>query len=259
MHEAQRRTLGEDDPATWRSVGTLSSLSGALGNYEEAERYARMQLEHQRATLGDKHPDTLETLSDLAGYVDRLGRTEEAIELYEQALAGQIELLGDDHLDAVFTGANLAILYLENGQVDIAEPRFLKLRAYFVERMGEEHGLTRLTDFHIGRIHIARERWREAESALRHAIDAPNNDPLRLNNWKSHLAIALTGQRRFDEAEALLLEANGVIAEIERGADGDRILGINLEALRDLYRAWGKAEEEQRYETELTDHRAATG
>jgi hypothetical protein len=85
---------------------------------------------------------------------------------------------------------------------------------------------------------------REALDLLRtaHGADSP-----QAAYGSVKLANILREQRRFGEAERLLLDAHAVPAGEEAHHGGDRA----AEALVELYEAWGRPEEADRYRTAL--------
>ncbi len=219
VFDAQVRLLGPEHEDTLKSMATVANLKGAVGDPDGALEVATRLIELRRKTLGPDHPNTLDTLSDLAHFNETLGNSDEAIRFYTQALEGQTRILGDDHLTTIFTRANLTLVHLDQGNLDFAEPRLVELRRYFAERMGPDHGVTEMTDYHLARVHNGRGRFAEAEAMLRKLIPRAGEDDLRKRAWQIDLADSLIGQRKFDEAETLLLEVHAAILTIERGKD----------------------------------------
>ena len=64
--ELQRESLGEENPATMKTLGRLGHTALLQGNYAEAEQHLGQALAIQRRVLGAEHPDTLYSASNLA-------------------------------------------------------------------------------------------------------------------------------------------------------------------------------------------------
>jgi hypothetical protein len=153
--------------------------------------------------LGPEHPATLNTLSDFAFVYQRRGEYRLAEIHTAQALAGRRHALGSEHPETMASAADLALAYLSQG------------------KFGESEQLAReALEFHRKQQPDDWQRFR-AESVL---------------------GASLAGQKKFAEAEPLLLEGyQGMWARKERMAVPD---WYHLDRAREwivrLYQGWGK-------------------
>ncbi|MBN2208063.1 MAG: serine/threonine protein kinase, partial [Candidatus Coatesbacteria bacterium] len=76
--EIRRRVLGDEHPATLRSVVNLAVTLGKGPQLDNAEHLLRYAIEIQRRVLGEKHPETLRALNNLGIVLQRRGKLEEA-------------------------------------------------------------------------------------------------------------------------------------------------------------------------------------
>jgi tetratricopeptide (TPR) repeat protein len=153
--------------------------------------------------LGAEHPETLETLSELASLYQRRGNYPLAESYAAQALAARRRVLGSEHPDTMASADRLALAYVSEGKFTESEP--LAREAFEFERKKEPDDWQR---FH-------------AESLL---------------------GASLAGQKKYAEAEPLLLEGyQGMEARKDRIAVPDRYhLDRAREWIAELYQAWGK-------------------
>jgi tetratricopeptide (TPR) repeat protein len=135
--------LGEEHPATLRTVESLARLHAARGNHEASESSYRRVLEISKRVLGREHPATLATMHNLALLLhDKVGDLVAAEPLYRCVLDATERMLGHKHPDALENTLNLALLLEEKGNFQEAEPlyrRAIEGLAWASRRMGRPH------------------------------------------------------------------------------------------------------------------------
>ncbi|MBK8793061.1 MAG: tetratricopeptide repeat protein [Holophaga sp.] len=204
--EISRRVLGPDHPDTLNAMYWLANAISLQGNHAEAEALCQKVLEARRLTLGAEHPDTLATLTSLATFYQKQGRFPEAETCATQALAGRRKALGPDHIDTLDGTAVLGLAYLAQG------------------------------------------KFMECEALLRSSL--PLERQKRPEEWRrfhatSLLGASLAGQKKYAEAEPLLIEGcQGMVARKPHMAVPDLdYLNRAFDQLVRLYEAWGKPEQ----------------
>ena len=153
--------------------------------------------------LGPEHPDTLSTLSAVAKMYQQWRKYALAENYAAQALAGRRHALGSGNVYTMVSAEDLALAYLSQGQSAEAEP-LAHEALEFNQKEGSEDW----------------DRFR-AESLL---------------------GASLAGQKKYAEAEPLLLEGyKGMEAQKDQVSMSN---WYNLDLTRDwlveLYRAWGR-------------------
>ena len=187
-------------------MGNLADTYVRQGKYAQAERLFSQTLEISRRVLGPDHPRTLAVLADVASMHQRRGEFALAETVAAQVLAGRRRALGSDHPDTAPSAPDLALAYVSQGK--------------FVD--GER---------------LARE-------AL--AIDERNApDVWQRFRAKSLLGASLAGQKKYGEAQPLLLEGyQGMLALQDTKGMSDRYhLELARRWLVQLYQAWGKPDQ----------------
>ena len=172
--------------------------------------------------------------------------------IFREALPVYREVLGDAHAFTAIVEGNLAGTLYAQSQTDEAAELWRKaiatLRGASVDPLFAVSPMVGLAS-----LLIDGKAYGEAGLLLREALDILN-DGLPDTRWRvveaqSLLGHCLAGQRRFEEAEALLLESHVALRE-ERGLD-DQSTRQALQRLIGLYEAWGRPEEAERYRSLL--------
>jgi tetratricopeptide (TPR) repeat protein len=181
----------------------LASDYLAQGKYSQAETLYRQSLEVRVRLFGPAHPNSLATVSELASTYQRHGKFFLAETYAAQALVGRRRAIGSEDPDTMASAADLALAYQSQG------------------------------------------RFAEAEPLAREALEF--NRKKQPDDWQrfraeSLLGASLAGQKKYADAEPLLLEGYGGMAaqkslikvpnwyHIDRA--GDWIIR--------LYQAWAK-------------------
>jgi eukaryotic-like serine/threonine-protein kinase len=187
-------------------MSNLANVYRSQGKYAQAEALSRQALEIQRRVVGPDHPDTLYSMNNLADVYYQQSKSSQAEALYGQILAERRHALGSEHPDTMASASDLALAYRSQGKFVQSEP-------------------------------LAREAWE--------FFKKKQPDDWQRFRAESLLGASLAGQKKYAEAELLLLEGyQGMLTRKERMAVPD---WYHLEAARewivDLYRAWGKPHE----------------
>ena len=195
------RPLGAEHPNTATAKNNLGLVMLAGDEFAQAEALYREVLAAHGRGVGEKRPEYAQTLSNLAASVELQGRLDEAQAMLEECLRIAQPQLGGDHLRVVTYSVNLA------------------------------------------RVRIARDDAAATESSLRHALKiraqvlAPGD--WRIAQVQSLLGATLMAQRRYSEAEPLMLAADGVLEAIGGAQRRERI--ANRRRLAALYSVSGRA------------------
>lgn len=166
-------------------------------------RALSQNLEAQRRVRGPENADTLTTLSDMASMYQAQGKYGLAEKYASQASAGRRHALGPDKPETMTAAAKLALAYQSQSKFTESEP--------------------------LAREIEATEQTKEPDSWMRF--------------WaESLLGASLAGQKKYAEAEPLLLEGyRGMLTRKDRISMPDRRhLDSAREWILQMYEAWGK-------------------
>jgi tetratricopeptide (TPR) repeat protein len=204
--------------------------------------------------LGADHPATLTTLHNLAGAYHKDGRLPEAIRLFEQAAQG-IAKRRFQHEHAHLIIPNTITAYEQAQQYDKAEGwrrqwlPFVKLRA------GAESPAYAGELAMLGLNLLTQQKWSDAEPILRECLAIREKKEAKAwttFNTQSMLGEALAGQKRYAEAEPLLVKGYDGLKAREKTIppQGRARIPEALDRLIAFYTAVDKPEEVKKWQTE---------
>jgi tetratricopeptide (TPR) repeat protein len=229
------------------------------GDLEGAEALLRQSLAVHRRTRGDTHAMTATTMHDLALTIGARGDQASAESLFRQAMDVHRRALGDSHPLVAVTLNSLSRVLREQGRDDEAERALQAALEIARPALGTDHQLIAIYSLNLASVQLARGEAASAEPLIRNALRirraAPQAVPNRRrilpeDDWsigaaESLLGASLTALRRYDEAEVALLEARHDLGAAASAPPGD--VRATETRLVDLYTAWGKPAEANRY------------
>ena len=243
--EIERRVLGPEHPSTLASMSNLADCDLAQGEYAQAEAIYRPTLEILRRVRGAEHRSTLITASDLALVYGVQGKYAEAGALFNQVLAMCTRVLGREHPLTLSNLANFAAIYQFQGKYELAQTYGGQALAGRRHALGSEDPDTIDSAADLALAYISQREFIKAEPLAREANDFyQKKQPQDWQRFRveSLLGASLAGQKKYAEAEPLLVEGyQGMAARKEMIQVADRYhLDRAHEWLIQLYSAWGK-------------------
>jgi tetratricopeptide (TPR) repeat protein len=201
--------LGPDHPQTLTNMGNLAVAYMTSGQPAKAVPLCEDTLKKMKAKLGPDHPNTLTCMNILAGAYRASGQLARAVPLFEETLEKMKAKLGPDHPNTLACMGNLGKAYAQAGQGEKAATTLVA----FVDGMRKRvpkysyqlAGLLALVSVDLIRCgqHAA------AESLLRECLTLgaqTQPDAWTTFHTMSLLGAALLGQKKYAEAEPLLLQ-----------------------------------------------------
>jgi len=251
--ESQRRTLGPEHRYTLISMSNLAETYIAQGKYAQAEALVSKTLEIERRVLGPEHPYTLIATSNLAEVYSAQGKYAQAEALFSHTAEVQGHALGPEHPFTLDTLSYMASMYQRRGNYataqNYAEQTLVKRR----HALGSEHPDTMASAADLALVYLSQGKFTESEPLAREALEFDRKkqpDDWQRFRAESLLGASLSGQKKYAEAEPLLLEGyQGMLARKDRIAVPD---WYNLdragEWIAQLYQAWGKPQEAAKWQ-----------
>jgi len=245
--EIKRRVLGPEHRNTLNSMNNLAIVYWFEGKYAQAEALFSQTLEVERRVLGPEHPTTLNCMGNLASdYVDE-GKYAQADALFSQTLEIQRRVLGPEHPYTLNTLNSLVADYQKQGKYALAETYAAQVLAARRHASGPEHPNTILSEADLALAYVSQGKFAESEPLAREALEL--NQKKQPDDWQrfraeSLLGASLAGEKKYAEAEPLLLEGyQGMLARKNLISASDR---WHLERahlwLVQLYKSWGRPE-----------------
>ena len=195
-------------------------------------------------------------MSNLAVTYGEAERIPDALTLFEETLRLQKAKLGFDHPDTLSTMNNLARILLKAKRPLDALPLLdeaLKLRR---ARLGPEHFGTLSTLNNLAAANLDLRRWLEAETAARECLkirEAKGPAGWERFHTMSQLGAAVAGQKKYAEAEPLLLQGyDGLKSrEADIPAAGKHHTSDAGARIVELYNAWGNKDKAEEWRKKL--------
>jgi tetratricopeptide (TPR) repeat protein len=263
QHEALSRfqqAFGEDSPAVAEALSHMGDVLMERGEFADAEGLYRQALALQKKLLGDDLPEIGYSLGHLASSLhkqgDKPGKLAEAEQVTRQALAVHMKTDGEAHPHTIGTLEGLAGILFEQGDFKQSEALDRKALAISQRALGNdrpetENALLGLS-FHLAHSGKPDEAERLMSSAVAEARSRGGVRPEVLAKRLASLGHALVQERKYEQAEAVLLECHALL---QRSTPVDPAFQPQaLGELVQLYQAWdfaapstGKAEQAQQW------------
>jgi eukaryotic-like serine/threonine-protein kinase len=218
--EIRRRVLGPEHPDTLISMNNLANVYWSQGKYAQEEALESETLEIRRRVLGPEHPGTLMSMSNLAETYGREGKHAQAEALFNQTQAISRRVLGPQHPDTLESLSAFASLYQRQGKYALAETLAAHVLAGRRRALGSEHPDTMQSAADLALAYVSQGKFAESEPLAREALAF--DEKTQPDDWQrfwaeSLLGASLAGQKKYAEAEPLLLEGHqGMLARKER-------------------------------------------
>jgi tetratricopeptide (TPR) repeat protein len=202
--ESKRAVLGRDHPETRACVSLLAGAYEFDGQLEASARLFEQLLEQNRTLEGPTHPATLGAMDQLAWLYGCMGRLRESLALYEKFFALRNTGFGRDH---AFQRYVMVCQWAgKYDQVDKPLHEAVKLRNPDHGSFGDRIDTSNVLGFLALNL-LLQGRYDEAEPIAREAV-AMKRTPAepKFPYWVSVLGAVFLGQKKYAEAEPLLLK-----------------------------------------------------
>jgi len=244
--DMRRRVLGPEHPDTLTSMNNLANVYWSQGNYPQAEALYSQAMEIQRRVLGPEHPDTLLSMGNLAATYAKQGKDAQAQALFVQTLEISRRVLGPEHTRTLGFLSDFASLYQSQGKYTLAEKYAAEVLAGRRRAGASEDPFdveSAAADLALD--YVSEGKFTDGEALARQNLEF--NEKKQPDNWQrfraeSLLGASLAGQKKYTEAEPLLLEGyEGMLARKDRMDVPDQYhLELAHKWIVQLYQDWGK-------------------
>jgi len=243
--QIRRRAMGPEHPFTLAAMNNLAVLYADEGKDAQAEALNRQALEIRRRVLGPEHPETLMSVENLAcDYADE-GKYSQAETLFAQTLEIQRRVMGPESRFAINTLSDAVFMYQREGKYTLSEAYAVEVLAARQHNLGRQSAVTTESAADMALTCLSQRKFAQSEPLAREAVEFDRKN--RPDDWQrfraeSLLGASLAGQKKYAEAEPLLLEGyRGMLARRDRIGVPERYhLDRAREWLVELYNAWSK-------------------
>jgi eukaryotic-like serine/threonine-protein kinase len=237
--------LGAEHPQTLTYMNNLADTYNRSRQWAKALPLLQEALRLSKAKRGPDHPYTLSSMNNLAMCYQALGQLADAIPLFEEMVRLQKAKLGADDPETLTSMANLSIAYCEAKYGDKAVPLVAEYFQHQRQRLKPDDPVLASQLANAALKLMACDHYKEAEPYIRECLairEKQQPDAWATFNTQSMLGGALLGQRKYAEAESLLLKGYEGMkqqeAKIPKASKGNLTEAVLW--LVQLYDAWGK-------------------
>jgi serine/threonine protein kinase/tetratricopeptide (TPR) repeat protein len=251
----RKASLGADHVDTRESMMNLADGYREFGRMGLALPLLEETLKLFKAKEGPDHPRTLAAMNNLGSAYRSAGKLDKALPHFREA-ATIVEKRRFELQGAETVMINLIVPLEELKQFDEAEAWRRKWLAVVKGRAGADSPQYGGELGMLGANLRRQDKWTDAESVLREALTILEKKvPTSVAMFivQSELGSALLGQKRYAEAEPLLVQAyEGIKAREAQLAPTDRPRLVESgDRVIQLYEAWGKPEKAAEWRTKL--------
>jgi hypothetical protein len=237
--------LGVEHPDTLTSMLNLANVYLQEGKYAQAEPLYNQSLEIRSSVLGAEHPSTLISMANLANVYGLQEKYAQAEALFRKTVEIAGRKPGKENRNTLIALSNFASMYQRQGKYALAETYAAQTLVGLRHILGAEHADTMESAADLALAFESQEKFAESESLAREALEF--NRKKQPDNWQrfrveSLLGASLAGQKKYSEAEPLLLEGyHGMLARKNRMPASDWYhLDRAREWIVQLYLAWNQ-------------------
>jgi len=199
------------------------SLCERQGNFKEAERLFKQELEYQQKTLGTDHLRIAEILERLGWTYEKAGRYKESTAVYKQALDIRKRAFNPDQPDQTYySPRNLVLAYERQGKYREAEALLMEGRDFLEKYLGPDHPQVGMSLFSLANFYMRQERLEIAKNYYMQVIRIVMKNESASNYWDgmfnslNNLAILFEKQSKYSEAEAIYKQLMDIFKKSER-------------------------------------------
>jgi eukaryotic-like serine/threonine-protein kinase len=259
-----RRLMGPDDRDVLANRQNFGTLLHVRGRFELAEAQYLEAINDYTRTRGADNGTTLLVVSNLGELYRDWGQPEKAEPLLTRALEGQSRVRGADHPLTLWTLWKLAEMDRDRGRLDKADAMFRRCIRGYAKAQGDEGVELATLRADLAMNHLKKAEPGLAEPLLRAALkvyDRQMKDDWRRFEIQGQLGEALYAQKKFDEAEPLILGGyEGIMSRRKKvTVDARSRLPEAGHRVVTLYESWGKREQAATWKQKLLKegHRTA--
>jgi len=254
--EIKQRVLGSEHPETLSTINNLAGIYRDEGKYVLAEPLLIRVLEVRQRVLGQEHPDALISMNNLGLLYVYQGNYQGAERLLAKTLEVRRRTLGQEHPDTLISTNNLALMYAYEHKDEQAEQLYVQVLELQRRVLAREHPRRLATMNDLAALYIRTHKYVVAEALLRDALTSLSESSAGSwvrYNCESLLGASLAGQRKFAEAEPLLLSGYQGMLGRKSTMPWERRFALNDGAawILELYESWRKPEKAEEWRQNL--------
>lgn len=250
LHEALTIEQNRPVPDSIRLSDTLKRLAYLARDQNrpaEAEALHRESLALLQGALGDRHPRVANTLVNIGATLADQGRYDQSIAFFQRGLAMRRAVQGNDHVDVAIDLAGLGEVYVQKGDYEAAEGHLREALSRLRQRLPEDNLRVTKVMRVLSDALVAQGKHAEAHPVLEELVRLERGK--QGNAYSRAMAERRLGENllalnRYEAAEPLLQKSYAALRQLDPDREETHRA---LQHLVDLYAAWQKPREADRY------------
>lgn len=250
--EIDSRVTGPSSTLVLGAQNVLAQSYAAEGKFQEAEGVFGALVDAGARVLGPENPNQLAAMTGLANLYVREKRYAEAEALHLKVLEIKRRVTGPGSRNTLNSLRYITSLYEEQGKYPQAEKYGTELLTLRRQNSGANTPATMDAAAELAKVFVEENKFGEAEPLAREAMQW--NEKNRPQNWETSfskciLGASLAGQKKFAEAEPLLLQGYEGMQARKQKMDPDGLPEIARANrwVAGLYKAWGKPDQASKW------------
>jgi serine/threonine-protein kinase len=254
--ESGKATLGPDHPLTLEFTHSLAWAYQHAGQWDISVPLWEQLLDKRRMIFGPTHPATLGSMHWLAMNYTEVGRFQESMALHAKVLDGIDAMHGPGHEAKGWPMMTFVQACQRAGDFDRADQLLREVFELIRKRkdsLNQRNGRANALGWLALNL-LLQERYGDAERIAREAMSIDQIETSRRFYWMSVLGAALLGQKKYADAEPLLLQGYGGMKQREKGVpEGERrrLLTDAVERVVRFYEVTGQPEKARAWREKL--------
>ena len=253
--------LGPNHPNTLVTRSGLAEAYQASGQLDRAIPMYEQVLAGMTATLSPDHPYIPIAQGKLAEAYEAAGKVEKAIPLFERAFEARSAKNGPNHSQTAWVRNKLVHCFDQRAEFDRSEPLLRQIVVMEKKKHDPADASVATTLAVLGENLLKQRKWDGAELSLRECLairEAKLADDWSNFNARSLLGGSLLGQKRYAEAEPLLIEGYEGMKAREAKVPPRAKVRLTEAGARvvDLYESWGQPDKASEWRVKVAPRAA---
>ncbi len=253
-----RKVIGPEHPTLALSINNLGTILWEQEKQAEAEVVFREALAMQQKLLGPEHNELAVSLNNLAVALWNQGKLAQAETMNREALAMRRRLLGDEHGDVAWSLNSLAFILRDLHNLPEAETAAREALRIRRKIFNQEDTILAISMDNLAVMLRDQGKFAEAEVFTRECLvirEKKVPEEWITFNARSRLGADLLGQKKYAEAETLLLSGYEGMRQREEKIPRDKKVRLKeaLERIVQFYEETGRSDQATEWKQKLIE------
>ncbi|MFK7760163.1 MAG: tetratricopeptide repeat protein [Phycisphaerales bacterium] len=208
----KKEIYGDQHPTTLSTLNNLASVLSDLGEHERAILLGKQAYEGRKSVLGENDPRTFVSLLNYASALSQTGRFDESLPMLKEGFKQTTSVLGEDHPTSIDVANTYAKSLYESGNLnesEIVSRASVRVQSRLDPEMIQERTLSAysLLASTLNNKDMNEEALNYSSAIINSFSNNKSASKQNFIPYKRLHGQILTGLKRYEQAEVILLEA----------------------------------------------------